>query len=504
MKRHFNIIFTIVILIITLSLFGFQTVKATVRSDSGQGRRDYLVQARWDDIRMTSHEKKEEQSSSLEVKVTSIGDNTERTDFIDLNGNIAYAEDKHYATLIKTKDDHSLLEEFFDEKGEPACQTIGHYAICHEYDDNGNEIKTTYLDKEKRPMRIKYGYSIVTRTYNEEERPETEHYFDGEGLPTPSTANAYGLRKEYDENGRNSLTVYLDINDCPVISKHGYAFLHRTYYESGEWKGKVKKETYGDEKDNPISLSLGQYGVRNEEYDSHGWASVQTYLDRDNKPMLTNRGYATIKKTLYENGGPHTIFYYDLQGNPIKLSEGQYGILIEDGKTFYLNKNGNKFFNLNRFLQESEWNVIVIGFSVILFAVIMGRKANVLMLPVYIACIIYMTILTRNPGSAHPNFDFLWSYRKLFVDHNIRIEITNNILLFMPFGVMIYKISPRPKMLAIPILVSIMIETVQLFTGRGVCEFDDVISNSLGAVIGYFIGKVINLKPQDKRIKTGK
>ena len=36
------------------------------------------------------------------------------------------------------------------------------------------------------------------------------------------------------------------------------------------------------------------------------------------------------------------------------------------------------------------------------------------------------------------------------------------------------------------ILVSLGIEVIQYLTGTGLCEFDDIISNTLGAFIGWF------------------
>lgn len=39
---------------------------------------------------------------------------------------------------------------------------------------------------------------------------------------------------------------------------------------------------------------------------------------------------------------------------------------------------------------------------------------------------------------------------------------------------------------------SVFIEATQYFTGRGLCEFDDVFHNTLGACIGFIIWKKLS------------
>ena len=41
-------------------------------------------------------------------------------------------------------------------------------------------------------------------------------------------------------------------------------------------------------------------------------------------------------------------------------------------------------------------------------------------------------------------------------------------------------------------VISVCIETVQLLTGRGYCQLDDVVMNTLGALVGYVVFLVID------------
>lgn len=65
-----------------------------------------------------------------------------------------------------------------------------------------------------------------------------------------------------------------------------------------------------------------------------------------------------------------------------------------------------------------------------------------------------------------------------------------NILLFVPFGFLIPCVNPHHlskmgfSMLG-GIAASVLIEGTQLITGLGCCDIDDIIANSVGAMIGY-------------------
>ena len=70
-------------------------------------------------------------------------------------------------------------------------------------------------------------------------------------------------------------------------------------------------------------------------------------------------------------------------------------------------------------------------------------------------------------------------------------QIALNILLFVPLGVLLPVKDERFKKLwktaLAGLLFSSFIEITQYITGRGFTETDDVINNTLGAVVGYLI-----------------
>lgn len=67
--------------------------------------------------------------------------------------------------------------------------------------------------------------------------------------------------------------------------------------------------------------------------------------------------------------------------------------------------------------------------------------------------------------------------------------VIENILLFIPFGIMFPMIGKKVSNIFTCIiaaaLFSIIIETVQYITARGFCQMDDIVMNTLGALIGW-------------------
>lgn len=71
-------------------------------------------------------------------------------------------------------------------------------------------------------------------------------------------------------------------------------------------------------------------------------------------------------------------------------------------------------------------------------------------------------------------------------------EIAENIIMFIPFGVLLpvcFRKADKMGIIALTaLLFSFIIEIAQLVTARGFFEFDDMLNNTIGAVIGAFIG----------------
>jgi hypothetical protein len=109
------------------------------------------------------------------------------------------------------------------------------------------------------------------------------------------------------------------------------------------------------------------------------------------------------------------------------------------------------------------------------------KKPSLGLLVGYAFLILAETVLIRKPFvGEHIKFELFWSWRAWNVQ---RGQIIANVIMFVPVGVLVGWIW-RWRGLWVATGLSIFIEILQLITARGLCEFDDVIHNCVGAVIG--------------------
>ena len=109
----------------------------------------------------------------------------------------------------------------------------------------------------------------------------------------------------------------------------------------------------------------------------------------------------------------------------------------------------------------------------------------------YLAVVFASTVFTRNPTEyASYELQPLWSWEKAFLEHSAVAleEIFLNILLLIPFGMTLpFIFNRRTKAsqgLLCGFLVSVVIEIAQLVLHRGLFEWDDMLHNALGSMLG--------------------
>ena len=110
------------------------------------------------------------------------------------------------------------------------------------------------------------------------------------------------------------------------------------------------------------------------------------------------------------------------------------------------------------------------------------------LLAAYILFILMETVLGRESGVGRVELLPFWSYSH----PELRMEIVLNYILFIPLGVLLYLCfgeKPGLRVVIAGFLLSALIELIQLTFKIGVFEFDDMIGNTIGCLIGAVIGK---------------
>lgn len=118
----------------------------------------------------------------------------------------------------------------------------------------------------------------------------------------------------------------------------------------------------------------------------------------------------------------------------------------------------------------------------------------------YAFLVLAETVLIRKTSTGdHLNLDLFWSWR---VWETQRTQILTNVVMFIPVGVLSGWMW-QWRGLLVAVCLSVVVEVLQLVTNRGLCEFDDVIHNTLGAAVGIGIVLLIRVIAEKRRDVVG-
>ncbi|MFQ9004733.1 VanZ family protein [Hominenteromicrobium mulieris] len=419
-------------------------------------------------------------ASELSIRETVDGSVTS-TSYVNSDGVITDAIDMGYATMCRMQDDSGRVVEecYFDANGDPVARYGDHYGVSYEYDETGTVI--TYHDAEGNPIMCNGGYSTIVRTLVDG-RESDDFYYDLNRQQVQCSGGYYGTHREFNTEGQNTSLTFFDKDGHAVSSSSGYAI--KTYQR--DMDGTIVSEQYFDTEGNPVRSLLGQYDEsykRNEQ----GYIGQITYLDADGNPAPTNAGYTILKRTYHRDGTADTDMYFDANGNPMVLSKGQYGTKRSGKVNLLLDRNGNVMLCVDNLLNGFPCMVVVFGCVVCLLMIVLPKSLSVVLTIVYVAFILYETLMFRESGDARTNF-VLFSYAGKFLkEQSVRVGVINNIWLFIPLGTGLYRWFQKKWVLLIPFVMSVAIETTQYITGLGIAEFDDVFGNTMGGWIGVLV-----------------
>ena len=416
-------------------------------------------------------------SSELNIQETVDGSVTS-TSYVNPDGVVTEAIDMGYATVCRMRDDDGRVveERYLDASGNPVARCGDYCGVSYEYDETGTVI--TYLDAEENPTLLSGGYSTIVRT-QADGRASDDFYYDLNGQQVQCSGGYYGLHRGYNSDGQNTSLTFLDKDGRATCTASGYAI--KTYRRDGN--GTVVGEQYFDTEGNPVRSSLGQYG---EVYqcNEQGYISQITCLDADGNPAPTNAGYTILKRAYYRDGTADTDMYFDAEGNPKALSKGQYGIKRSGKVNLLLDRNGNVMLCVDNLLNGFPCMVVAFGCVICLLMIVLPKSFSVVLTVVYVAFILYETLMFRETGDARTNL-VLFSYAGKFLkEQSVRVGVINNIWLFIPLGTGLYRCFQKKWVFLIPFVMSVAIETTQYITGLGIAEFDDVFGNTMGGWIG--------------------
>ena len=122
-----------------------------------------------------------------------------------------------------------------------------------------------------------------------------------------------------------------------------------------------------------------------------------------------------------------------------------------------------------------------------------------ILLSLYIVVLLYFTVTGRYSHEEYEyQINFFTSYRSFFKYNGEQVlrQLLINLVMLMPVGFLLpVVINAKHKYLitmALSLLLTVFIETMQLITKCGSFEIDDIINNFVGAVLGMLIYMMLN------------
>lgn len=114
---------------------------------------------------------------------------------------------------------------------------------------------------------------------------------------------------------------------------------------------------------------------------------------------------------------------------------------------------------------------------------------------IYICAVLGITVFNRLPyDEVKYKFELFWSYREAVSDQKLMWEILLNYFMLLPFGILGALYLKRRWVVLLGFLFSAAIELTQFFMRRGLFEFDDMLGNTLGVVIGVGIYSLMKVR----------
>lgn len=183
--------------------------------------------------------------------------------------------------------------------------------------------------------------------------------------------------------------------------------------------------------------------------------------------------------------------YFDADGNPCVSGKNLYGRMFDGSMTYNLSRNGNIVPTIDTVLIYAPILVIVIGLMISILFCFLPKYPRYILLILYVFFIGFETLFFRESGDQTVRWNLFESYRGFWSINSVRNNILDNIWLFIPFGAGLYSITQNKKVIALSLLFPVLIELIQLITGKGMLETADMINNILGLLIGVVIFKLL-------------
>ena len=133
----------------------------------------------------------------------------------------------------------------------------------------------------------------------------------------------------------------------------------------------------------------------------------------------------------------------------------------------------------------------ILAISVYKHKILKQQAVAILLLAIYLGIVLGSTVFTRESSIRSYKLMPLWSWKEILFGNDARellIENLLNVILLLPMGALLPFVK---KAFLYGFFVSVVIECCQLVFKCGLFEWDDMIHNGIGCMLGDMIGNTI-------------
>lgn len=224
----------------------------------------------------------------------------------------------------------------------PACDNNGVYGKTYIYNNDGQIVSISNLDRDGSPINCRYGWGTVVMEYDTMGNLVSDAYYSVDGTKAMSEKGHHGRVLTYDDHGNLTELVYIDKAGKPCNTDDGISRQVAEYDDHGFL---ISKKVYNAQGAPVVQKGdIHEYGY---EYDSNGRATRFWLLGRDGQPVEDSvLGYVSVYLVFDDEGNQIEQWMYDVQGQVLRVRLLTYeagktkSIKYVDGEGASINYNG--------------------------------------------------------------------------------------------------------------------------------------------------------------------
>lgn len=252
-------------------------------------------------------------------------DNNIEVSLFDRNNNPAINSlNYHKWTGVYNSRNQLVESRYYNTADKLTTYSGDRYAIeRNEYDNRGNNIRTSYFGTDEKPVVCNEGWAITTREYDIQNRLIKQSFFGIDGKPTDPDVMVPEGFCGYDQWGNINYVASGDGKGNLIDNPNTGWCIKRSVYNL---RGNIIEESYFDSKDKPAnSIEAGCHKIKMQ-YDKAGNCTEVAFFNADGSPSNGLYGYHRETREYDSKQQLLSMACFDSKGQATNCNDGYHRI----------------------------------------------------------------------------------------------------------------------------------------------------------------------------------